>query len=78
MFCGYDLIASELVGIDYEPMGLDLPDGDPRFDFLKSKLSLNDLETMKFDVKELRRHAKCPLPFLVNRTEVSELPNYIP
>jgi hypothetical protein len=78
MFCGYDLIASRLLPIDYELLGLGVPDGDPRFDFLKRKLSLNDLETTKFDVKALKENAPCPLPFLVNKTEVSALPDHIP
>lgn len=57
--------------------GTYIPDQDAKFEDLKMRLSFNDLDKFKFDIKALREYAPCELDFLKGKTELPPLPNHI-
>jgi hypothetical protein len=58
-------------------MGVDIPEDDPRFNFLKMRLSFNDLDQFAFNISLLRKYAPCELDFLKGKTELPEMPNHL-
>jgi hypothetical protein len=77
VYCGHSIFGGNHTLVDFNAMGVYVPDDDARFDYLKMRLSFNDLDKFKFDIKALREYAPCELDFLKGKTELPPLPNHI-
>jgi hypothetical protein len=76
VYCGHSLFKGQYKLVDFEPMGLEIPD-DPRFNFLRLRLSFNDLDQYQFNITRMKEFAPCKLDFLVGGDQVSKLPNHL-
>jgi hypothetical protein len=76
VYCGHSLFKGQYKLVDFDPMGLEIPD-DPRFDFMKLRLSFSDLDQYQFNLTRMREFAPCELDFLANDRQVAALPNHL-
>jgi hypothetical protein len=78
VYCGHSLFQGNYTSVDFQSMGIDIPDTDERFNYLKMKLSFNDLDQYQFNITRMREYAPCEIDFLKGRTELpNPLPNHI-
>jgi hypothetical protein len=78
VYCSHSLFKGEYKLVDFDPVDLRVPHNDPRFDYLKMRLSFNDSHQHVFNFTLMKQYAPCELDFLANRTELpKELPNHL-
>jgi beta-1,4-mannosyl-glycoprotein beta-1,4-N-acetylglucosaminyltransferase len=71
IYCGYSLFGGNYTFVKFDPLGVDFPD-DPRYDYLRKRVALNDLDQFDFDIVKMREYAPCKIPDWVTS---KKLPN---
>jgi hypothetical protein len=68
VYCGASLFGGNFTLVDFNPEGLDFPENDERFNFLKRKMDFSDLDNFTFDFEKMKTFAPCNLSFLEKGT----------